>query len=248
MKILITTFGRPYNQVTLKSIPNATLVIQQRETHQYSHYHQQELIALPKEIEQLSDTRQWILENFSGHVCLLDDDLTFATRRTDNPTLFYPSSKESISQMLRVIDASLDKYAHVGIAAREGANRNTEKHRFNTRVMRLLAYDMDVLRKLGVRFNRLTCMSDFDMTLQLLRAGYPNILLNRWCQNQYGSNATGGCSAYRTPKVLAESAEGLKRLHPDFVTVVEKTTKGAWGGGTRKDVRIQWKKALAASD
>jgi hypothetical protein len=33
-------------------------------------------------------------------------------------------------------------------------------------------------------------------------------------------------------------------LHPNIVSVVEKTTKTAWGGGTRMDVIIQWKKAL----
>ena len=38
-------------------------------------------------------------------------------------------------------------------------------------------------------------------------------------------------------------AHELEVLHPDYVTVVDKTTKTSWGGGTRTDVRIAWKKA-----
>jgi len=38
----------------------------------------------------------------------------------------------------------------------------------------------------------------------------------------------------------------LAELHPGLVKVVTKETKGAWGGGTRTDVVVQWKKALKA--
>jgi hypothetical protein len=90
-------------------------------------------------------------------------------------------------------------------------------------------------------------MEDFDVTLQLLRKGHRNAVLNQWAQDQGTSNAPGGCSTYRTPEVQAAGAYGLQKLHPDFVTVVDKETKQAWGGGVRKDVRIAWKKALESS-
>jgi len=45
-------------------------------------------------------------------------------------------------------------------------------------------------------------------------------------------------------EVQSQGAERLKELHPDVVEVVEKETKTAWGGATRKDVKVQWKKAF----
>ena len=82
------------------------------------------------------------------------------------------------------------------------------------------------------------------MLLQSLTRGFSNVVLNDYCQNQGGSNTSGGCSTYRTPEVHADACYHLEELFPKFVTVVDKTTKAAWGGGTRKDVRVQWKKAL----
>jgi hypothetical protein len=100
-----------------------------------------------------------------------------------------------------------------------------------------------VLKKEGVRFDRLPVMEDFDVALQLLRKGYPSLTLNNWVQDQSTSNAPGGCSTYRSLEVQAKGAKGLARLHPNVVKLVEKTTKGAWGGGTRTDVQVAWKKA-----
>jgi hypothetical protein len=39
----------------------------------------------------------------------------------------------------------------------------------------------------------------------------------------------------------------LQLLHPAFVKVVEKATKTSWGGETRTDVQVSWKKAYASA-
>jgi hypothetical protein len=88
-------------------------------------------------------------------------------------------------------------------------------------------------------------MEDFHVSLSLLTKGLPNMSINWMVQNQNGSNLAGGCSSYRTPERHAESALALKRRFPDFVNVVTKKTKTAWGGQERIDVIIQWKKAIA---
>ena len=138
----------------------------------------------------------------------------------------------------------LEEFVHGGVSPREGANRDTNDLRFNTRIMRVHFFRPFSVERLGVKLNRIPFMSDFDTTLQLLRAGAENFCLNNWVHNQAGSNTEGGCSTTRSLEKLGQAAERLHELHPEFVTVVEKTTKGSWGGGTRKDVRIQWKKAL----
>jgi hypothetical protein len=145
--------------------------------------------------------------------------------------------------MFDTIEDALDTHPHVGVATREGANIDTSLWKFNTRLLRILAYDAAVLRQLGIRFDRLEVMEDFDVALQLLRAGQSNACINWITHNQKSSNAPGGCSTYRTMEVQARAAHGLKALHPNFVKVVEKETKTAWNGQVRTDVIIYWKKA-----
>ena len=149
--------------------------------------------------------------------------------------------------MFTVMERTLDEYAHVGVNAREGGNRRPEKVLFNTRMLRVLGFNREMFHNVGARFDRNIVMEDFDVSLTLLRAGYPSVVLNKWVQGQGSSNAAGGCSIYRTMEVQAEGAKRLKELHPEFVSLVTKTTKGAWNGQTRTDVMIQWKKAFESS-
>lgn len=177
---------------------------------------------------------------------MLDDDLVFYKRRIDDPTKFETANSLQIEDMFFCLESALDEYAMVGVAPREGANRNTERYQFNTRLMRVLGFRLDVLSKEDIRFDKLPVMEDFCATLQLLTRGYDNLMLNNWCHNQFGSNTSGGCSSYRTPEVQRAAAEGLAAMFPEFVTVVKKTTKTAWGGGERYDVRVAWKQARAS--
>lgn len=235
------------------------LVVQAKEAKQYAAHaaklqKTEHLIVLPPRIKRLSPTRQWILDNHgpTDKFALFDDDLVFAKRRRDDPTKFEPTEARDIHRMVEMLYDYLDAYAHVGLMAREGGNRVPLRANGKpvpmleaTRMMRVLGYRASVARGLGCRFDRLPTKQDFDMTLQLLRKGYPNAVITEFVHNQSGSNTEGGCSTYRDDAMMAASAEGLRKLHPDFVKVVEKETKSAWGGGKRVDVQISWKKALA---
>lgn len=191
----------------------------------------------------IGKVRQHIIDISEGPVLMLDDDLSFFVRRDDDRTKLLKATPKDISAMIKRMESTLGRYAHAAIAVREGANRNTEPVIHNTRCLRALGYNATELKRLGVRFDRLPVMEDFDVALQLLRKGCPSLTLNDWAQDQGTSNAPGGCSTYRSREVQAKGARGLAKLHPDFVTVVTKETKGAWGGGERTDVRIAWKKA-----
>jgi hypothetical protein len=203
------------------------------------------VLRTPPEIQGIGPTRQWIIDNAkSNKIVMLDDDLVFATRRKDAPTKFIPSTPEDIALLFTVIGNRLNNYAHVGVATREGGNRDITDGVVNTRLLRILAYRVDMLRAESIRFDRLEFMEDFDVTLQLLRAGYENFKINWIVHNQRSSNAPGGCSTYRTLEGQSKAARELKRYHPEFVSVVTKTTKTAWNGATRDDVTIQWKRAF----
>ena len=252
MDVIVHTYGRPQEnrQHTVRALMAdgvlPILVVQHRERDAYGWY-KGPVHVLPPEITNLTDTRDYLIHDplwKKSRVVFLDDDLHFFVRRDDDRTKFRAPQPGELKQMLWHIDFRLDDYPHVGIAPREGGNRNTEEFLNNTRIMRVLGYRRDYLREYKITFSPLEVMEDFHVNLQILKSGADTLLLNNWCNNQAeGSDAPGGCSTYRTQKVQSESAALLAKLHAPYVRVVEKTTKSAWGGTTRTDVTIAWKKA-----
>lgn len=264
MKIYIHTSGRATltEQRTLgtmfgaskKNLRRVSLVVQASQAKDYeliASSNGVNMLVLPPEITRLSETRQHLLDISEKVFVMMDDDLLFFERRKDDDTKFSKIHGEQVFEMFDTLEDRMKGFAHGGILAREGGNRIVGKQNvYATRMMRVLAYDPKKVRKVGARFDRMVTKQDFDMTLQLLRAGYPNILMADYVQGQYGdgcSNAPGGCSVYRTPEMMDASAHKLAELHPGFVTVVQKESKVSWGGGVRTDVNIQWKKALQSS-
>lgn len=262
MKIYIPTYGRSerLQNSTFHKLPKALqkkahLVVQKREKDKYSGY---PILVLPDNIRSVAPTRQWIIDNHdiktTKYLVMLDDDIRFDLRRKDDPGKFTTAFEQDILNLFKTLKQMLSKYTHAGVISREGGNRH-HKALMATRMCRVLAYNVPELRKSGAKFNRPLkqaphekfTMEDFDITLQLLRAGHANIVLTDWIQGQGSSNAKGGCSEYRTLDIHAQSAKTLAALHPGFVKVVEKTTKTAWGGATRLDVIVQWKRAYESS-
>ena len=251
MQIFIPTFGRSSKQATYSSLVGAglqiTLVVQDCERDLYCGLPH---VVLPASIRTIAPTRQFILEHLveDKTFCMVDDDLVFFKRRDDDPTKLRDITPLELRQAFAAMHQYLlDGYAHVGFAAREGANRNTGYRLENTRIMRVLGYRADLLEKHNINFDDMEVMEDFDVAIRLLRQGYKNLVLNDYAHNQASSGAAGGCSHFRTPALQARNAKYLAERHHPFVRVTEKTTKAAWGGGTRTDVTVYWKKAYAES-
>lgn len=254
MRIYIPTMGRK-NQVTYSQLPLAlqkvtTLVVPQDELASWRGSGI-DVVAHPRSCKSIGPVRQFIcaelhnVSKYGAKLIMLDDDIRFSARRTDDPTKFCPTRDEDIILGFKMVEDLVGSYGHAAIRHREMANESPVVE-YAARALRALAYDVRLLKKVGARFDRIIVMEDFDVTLQLLEAGYANAIYSGIIQNQNGSGAAGGCSTYRTMEKQAEGAHGLARLHPGFVKVVEKTTKGAWGGGTRTDVQVAWKKAAKA--
>lgn len=249
MHIYIPTMQRPRLQYTLSELKDEspypiTLVIPEQELQDYTGAHSS-LMTVPADVRGIAATRQFIMEQAEDeHVLMMDDDLTFAVRRSDDPTRFRPWMKGEMRGMLMAVETMMGLYAHVGIATREGGNRNTAPLMTCTRAPRVIGYQRSIFFKEGVNFRNSTVMDDFEATLHLLTRGYANGILNTFVQNQKGSGTAGGASTYRTMQMHAAAAAKLQSRYPAFVKTVQKTTKTAWGGATRTDVIIQWKKAL----
>lgn len=256
MEIYICSHERATKQITYQSLPpsirtKTRIVIQPSQLAAYTEaLPDAKFCLLVPSVTNIAQTRDF-LKNMAGQdkFVMLDDDLVFAKRRGDDPTKFLDAEPVEIEDLFEDIEHTLDEYAHVGVSGREGANRRTENKLTVTRMMRILAYRRDVLQAEGIDYDSPEGeLEDFDVTLQLLRLGYPNCVINWMVNNQSGSNTDGGCSTYRTPDSHTRACERLAEKHHPFVKVVQKETKQAWGGGTRTDVRIQWKKAYESAE
>lgn len=226
------------------------------------------LVAVPEEVQPLRDrgftvlecpaqgigpTRQWVINQHYSLIegpkfLMMDDDLKFYARRTDDPTKFERISDQPVrlAGMLGELEALLDTYPLVSLANRSGANRDTSPLRLNTRMHDMFGIDKDIVHAHDFRIDRLQFMEDFDFILQHLAAGYDTAVLNTYCKDDYGSNAPGGCSVYRDLEGQAAAARALAAAWPDFVKTRQVKAKGDGDWAVRTDVTVQWAKAAAA--
>lgn len=260
MRIFIPTLNRgPEKQFTIRELGdklvkkyNVTVVCPPKEAKDF-------IMSDPNYIvwqcgaKGIAATRQWILDNSDdAHVLMLDDDLSswswrkeINTRGGDSYVQYRKATPEQRAQGLSEVAKLLKRHGHGSIGHRLFAN-NRAGLDFNTRQLRALAYDRDLLKREGVKF-RVPVMEDFDVQLQLLKRGHECFQYNWLVQEQRGSNEEGGCSTYRTDEVQRKAAEQLAKLHPDCVTVVTKQQKGngtMWG--SRTDVKVNWRRAIRA--
>ncbi len=260
MRIYIPTRGRADKQNTLQNLPaellkQAVLVIDKDEQDQHKKFADQiELLVTPPEYAGgIGIKRQFIVDQhdvkeYGPKIVMIDDDLTFMKRRTDDPEKFEGIQTKEVTKIFHKLETLLDQYAQVCTRGRQGANNETRPLVEIGRAMSVLAFDVNVLRKHNIHFSRLKVMEDFDVTLQLLRLGYKNAIVGDYIHSGSPSNSAGGCSIERTMKVQKEAAEKLAELHAPFVKTVLKKTKTAWGGEERTDVIVQWKKAYESSE
>lgn len=254
MKIIIPSYKRSHDMRTLKALPkdikfNVDLLVRPEEYKNYEQFVGEcNVCTLPEHVTDYGKTIHHILTSYSGKICILDDDLDFMWRPDESDYHLKPMPNEIKYLMFEEVNNALSDYAHVSVSAREGNNRTAKSIDTNVRYMRFLAYNLDMFEGIDIEiYKSMITLTDFDLNLQLLRKGRPSLVFFKYAQGQKSSNAPGGCSVQRTMDVQAECAELLHSRHKDFVKVVTKTTKVAWGGQTRKDVHVGWKRAFASA-
>lgn len=243
MKIFIPTRGRVDRQLTWHALPAKlranTWIVCPREEAAALHEYTSNVLIEPKAITGIAEKRAWMMKTCdTDKLVMLDDDLNFYARGPEGLLKKYGTDKV-VCEAFAWLEKILDKYAHASISPRLGNNRVEGDFATTTRMMHLLAYHVPTALA-NVKFNRVMFREDFDYTLQLLRKGYDNIVRYDVCVSPSPHDAKGGCSIYRTVENSNLEAEKLAALHPGLVRVVEKSYKGI----PRKEVIVQWKKAL----
>lgn len=250
MIIVIPTFNRVQRQVTLKETP--------KNLHKYVYLcctkeeqplleketgHKQFIIQ-PAKVKTIHAKRQFILEwcrdNAVKKVLMLDDDMFWQARGPKGLIKEY-ASETHVTSAMKEMAALLGEFAHAGFSSRLGNNRVESDYARTTRMMHSLGYNVKAFFAAKADFNRVHGKEDFDVTLQLLQKGYDNCVVYHTCVSPGKYDAPGGCSTERTLESANAAAEKLKSLHPEFVSVVEKTFKN----NPRMEVMMKWKRAYA---
>jgi len=214
----------------------------------------------------IATTRQWMVDwartQGASRLVMIDDDLHFIVRGLvpqTEPGWDYklrPCEPQHFRNLAEKLEEKLSDYAHVGVSMREGNNRlpGIGNYALATRAIRLVGYRLDVLGSAdgaltGSVFRpEVEGREDLDMTLQLLRRGYPNWVTYHWAQGQRSAEAPGGLEGVRDDAQLTSSAERLAALHPGLVRLRQKYNKSGGMAGWRTEVTISWKDALAEGE
>ncbi len=255
MTIVIPTRGRIGKQVTFSNLPvelrrRTIIVCPPREVsaHAGNHPQAQEVIAQPDADWTIARKRRYILEvvckSFKiERVCMMDDDLRFCVRRTDNPALFRANTPEDVLQAFAELEKKLGpEIPHAGFSARGGGIGDAAKRggwQRAKRMMYVLGYHVPTVLREADPF-RIETREDMDLALQLLGKGYPNEVNYTFAVDQkFG--APGGASLERDFARSNADALELARLHPGLVRVVEKDYSVSV---KRLEVVVQWERAL----
>lgn len=257
IEIYIPSIGRSYEcttpgELSMEARKVSTIITKPEEVERYAQRSGQmgiKVIAQESSCTNIGHVRKWMIDNCkTKYLMMLDDDLRFYYRpKPGDWHLKYLKNTDQFDEMISFLMERVRKenIAHASIAFREGSNNQLEDWAYNTRYSRLFVYDVTQMK--DIILGRMQVMEDFDIALQLIRKGRPSLVCYKYAQGQKSSGAKGGCSTYRSLEVQREAALELARLHAPFVKAVEKTTKTAWGGATRTDVLVHWKKAFESS-
>lgn len=223
-----------------------------------------EVIVVPDGYRGIAGKREFIITKLARrlgtrYVMILDDDLSFCWRpNLDDVDMPYINPDHDLmARMVGTLTRWLKekRFIHTALISRQANRQTGMKWLQPSRAMNAHAFDTLRIRKLMrkglVKFGRVKLMEDFDLTLQLLRLGYPNRVSTQFAWTTV-SNLKGGCSAYRTEKMQRRAARQLAELHEGYIRLVKRRSK-TWaknrdgkGFADRLDVRCSWKKAYAA--
>ena len=250
MQIVIPTRGRTDQQLTLQSLPRellkqTTLVCPKNEAvGLYRRYQDVTIVVQPDPYWTIAQKRKWIIETW--HRCgyekilMFDDDLSFATRIAEGDWRLRAIQGEELSAEIQRLEQKLGpKFPHVGFGQRQGNNNVASGWKTPARMTYSLGFYLPVVVT-ECELGRIETREDMDITLQLLRKGYPNAVWNTTVSDQK-YDAPGGCTNERTMERSNDDAHKLEKLHPGYVSVRNKAYKAS---APRKEVRCLWQKAL----
>jgi hypothetical protein len=257
--IIIPTLGRMDKQITYNNLPKkyqdiTKFVVQAHEFEEMDSRYLGKVLCLPKEINRIAPTREWIFNKFKDcdHM-VFDDDLDFVVKEpNEGGETKWKSRKfteQDFDDAFNLMNAWIDEGIAYGGLLPAWVIPDVKQWpvRENQRIMTNVFYSGKKIPR-DIQWNRVVAAEDFDVNLQLLSRGFKNRISAKYMVTCSETNAAGGCSTWRTLEVHNEAQRRLAELWPDFIAVREKkVTSGPWKGQIKLATTIQHKKAYESS-
>jgi len=257
--IIIPTLGRMDKQVTYNNLPDrykdiTKFVVQVHEYEPMKERYGDKVLCLPKEVNRIAPTREWIFNTFKDtrHM-VFDDDLDFVVKEP-NPGegtkwLSRRFTDEDFTEAFGLLEQWMDEGIAYGgfLPAWVIPDVKQWPVRECQRMMTNWFFNGPKIPR-DLEWSRVAAAEDFDVNLQLLTRGFKNRISSKYMVTCSETNAEGGCSTWRTLEVHNEAQLLLAELWPDFVKVREKIVpSGPWKGQVKLATTIQHKKAYESS-
>jgi len=224
-------------------------------------------------VDGIAKKRQWIIENVrSENIFQMDDDMYFFRRCPMSMREWHGTEK---SGQWRVTDEAMEKgvtflfkdgfddkqrtaawkalrklmvedgYAHTCISSRMMNNAVRKELKIVGRAMHAIGHHRRTLLDNGIRFDEVRFREDFNVTLHLLKLGYPNAIMQNLVINPLDFGAEGGVSTERTMEASNAEAFRLAKIHPGLVRVQDRKYSTS---EVRQEVVVSWTKAYTGDD
>ena len=233
--IAIPTMGRVGNQITLDQLPKrwrdkTYLVCPPNEEHEH------QFISCPE--KGIHRVRQWIMSNIdAGCIIMLDDDMKFRNRepKPEGGFKLAYSGQEEAGQAMDWLEEAIQwrGFIQAGLGQDYMSQMKNDEEMVGV-VIAAHAYDVQRYRKMNYRFDRVRYHEDVDVTLQILRSGFPNIICHKYVRVQPPQQGEGGCSEYRNADNWNRATLKLLSLHKNYLRErwkpMDKEKAESWGG------------------
>ena len=262
IELVIPTFKRLNNQITLSNIPNdlldnVTLVVQPQEEVEAKKIHHKIFVVSGDNIgfaKTIRDITYEFAVNRQSRFWILDDDLKFLRHyeKDDGKLKKQPMTDSDFDEVLKRTEEWIDAgFPHGAF----GTTWNNPLGKFpyveNSRIMANKYYDGMAISKIWNDIDWVGCCGaeDFYVNLQLLTKGHPNRVWYEFVVDAGASYKDGGCAGYRDVEFHNKSCEELQKHFPEFVTLKFKDIVSSpnMKGNKLARSQVQWKKAYHSS-
>lgn len=183
------------------------------------------LMILPKKVEGISATRQYILDaaitEKLPYCAMYDDDIrSFGYKPSMGSSKIVTDNTEAINihqELTCWISGDGDGVGMCASSDRLAASRARTIYTDGTRLGQVLYLNTELAKSEGWRYDRVGLMQDVDMCMQVLTTGATVRRHNLYVHNNGPEDAPGGCSLHRTVKTRRDAYKKLEKLHPGFI-------------------------------
>lgn len=227
MLIAIPSKGRAGLTTTNKIIPDSTFFVPVSEVHQYKQI-VKNVIGVPKEIQGITATRNWILKNTDEKwIVMLDDDVKNAgyIERLERNVKHHKIKEQGfwIEEFLKFFDLSEQLGYKIWGIKTESSSKSSYPYKPIITKTYALGSCMGIVNDGEYYFDEsFKVKEDYELCLRHIRdkGGLLGIRYLHW-ENEHWTTE-GGCKDYRTVQVEKEAIKKLIKMYPNMISKVKR--------------------------